>query len=116
MSIHNTYAVILEEKIVNIIVADNFIVANECARSASNDASVAECNNYRCSVGDIYKDGTFYFKDGVTPIPEEIPVETKLDILANQVEENQLDMAYQICLLQLGVSDIDININEEGGC
>lgn len=36
--------------------------------------------------------------------------------VVDEIQGQTLDMAYQICLLQLGVDDIDININEEGGC
>ena len=33
----------------------------------------------------------------------------------DEMQGQTLDMSYQICLLQLGMDDIDININEEGG-
>lgn len=115
-SIHNTYAIVLIGEIINIIVADNFHAANDCARIVSNDAQAVECNLYRCSIGDFYKDGRFYFKDGVTEIQRESTTEesiTALNAQTAEIETQNLEILYQVCLLQLGVSDEDINTTKE---
>ena len=115
-SIHNTYAVVLNGEIVNMIVADNFHVANDCARVVSNDAQAVECSLYKCSIGDYYKDGRFYFKDGVTEIPRESTPEESIAALNEQtaeIETQNLEILYQVCLLQLGISEEDINSSEQ---
>lgn len=116
MNIHNTYAVILNDEIINMIVANNFHVAMACARVVSQDAQAVECNLYRCSIGDIYKDGRFYFKDGVTEIPRESTPEESIADLNEQtaeIETQNLEILYQVCLLQLGISEEDINTSEQ---
>lgn len=106
-SIHNTYAIILNGEIVNMIVADNFHVANDCARVVSNDAQAVECSLYKCSIGDYYKDGRFYFKDGVTEIPRESTPEESIATLKqtdSELMESQVDLLYELSCLQLGIN------------
>lgn len=116
MNIHNTYAVILNDEIINMIVANNFHVAMACARVVSQDAQAVECNLYRCSIGDYYKDGRFYFKDGTTEIPKEPTLEESITALESanaEIETQNLEILYQVCLLQLGISEEDINTSEQ---
>lgn len=106
-SIHNTYAIILNGEIINIIVADNFHVANDCARIVSKDAHAVECNLYKCSIGDYYKDGRFYFKDGITEIQRESTPEESIETLKqsdSQLIESQVDLLYELSCLQLGIN------------
>lgn len=67
-----TFAIVLNEKVVNDIVCDNYTLANDLARSQYGDKAFAvDSTQYPASIGDYYKNGTFYFKDGTTSIPRQ---------------------------------------------
>ena len=64
------FSQIKNETVENIIVADNYEIANQLARTIYGEGAIAvESTQYPVSIGDKYINGTFYFKDGVTPIP-----------------------------------------------
>lgn len=70
MNNHKTFAIILNDEIVNIIVAESIIIAGMCAKEIDVEKAYSvECTDYPCSIGDYYIDNTFYFKDKITPIP-----------------------------------------------
>lgn len=86
------FSQIKEKTIKNIIVADNYEIANQLARDIYGEGAIAvDSTQYPVSIGDIYKDGMFYFKDGVTPVPrnktgEEEAREAKA--IAEQIQAN----------------------------
>lgn len=69
MTNHKVFAIIIGEEIQNIIVAENIIIADICAKNTSENAFAIDCTDYPCSIGDFYIGTDFYFKDKVTIIP-----------------------------------------------
>lgn len=69
MKNHNIYAIVLNEEIVNMIVAENIFIAQEQAKDYDIEKAFAvECTDYPCSIGDYYIGGFFYYKDKITEI------------------------------------------------
>lgn len=67
--VQHVYAYILNETVMNVVVCDNYQLANDVAKgSYGNDAFAVECAQWACSIGDKYINGVFYEPDGVTPI------------------------------------------------
>lgn len=61
MIVHQVFAIVYEETVQNIIVCDNYELANQIARgSYGNDAIAVDCLQYPCFIGCKYKDGKFY--------------------------------------------------------
>lgn len=61
MAVHSIYAQISEGIVQNIMVCDNYELANELTRASYGDDGFAvECNQYPCMIGDKYHDGGFY--------------------------------------------------------
>lgn len=64
MIVHQVYAIIFEETVQNIIVCDNYELANQIARGTYGDSAIAvDCLQYPCMIGGTYKDGKFYDLD-----------------------------------------------------
>lgn len=94
-------------KIENVIVADNYEIANRIARLQYGDTSIAiETTRYPVKIGDIYSNGRFF------------SIETEKEIKANPTEEEKIkelekensdrieceaDILYELSLLQLGL-------------
>lgn len=72
MAVHNIYAQISEGIVQNIMVCDDYELANELTLASYGDDSFAvECNQYPCMIGDKYHEGVFYRDmEGI-----EIPIE-----------------------------------------
>lgn len=65
MIVHQVYAIVFEEIVQNIIVCDNYELANQIARGTYGDSAVAvDCLQYPCMIGGTYKDGKFYDLQG----------------------------------------------------
>ena len=61
MAVHSIYAQISEGIVQNIMVCDNYELANELTRASYGyDGFAVECNQYPCMIGDKYHDGGFY--------------------------------------------------------
>ena len=61
MAVHSIYAQISEGIVQNIMVCDNYELANELTRASYGDDGFAvECNQCPCVIGDKYHDGGFY--------------------------------------------------------
>lgn len=61
MIVHQIFAQIYEEKVQNIIVCENYTMANWLAQQAyGEDAFAVECTQFACTIGDTYKNGVFY--------------------------------------------------------
>ena len=68
MVVHQVFAHILDTKIKNVIVCDNYEIANQLARATYGDSAIAvECTQYRCGIGDYFIDNVFYFADKDDP-------------------------------------------------
>lgn len=67
MIVHQVYAYIWNETVQNVVVCDNYQLANDIAKgSYGNDAFAVDCLQYPCQIGDKYVDGRFYRVPGVT--------------------------------------------------
>lgn len=61
MVVHQVFAQIYEGEIKNIIVCDNYEMANWLARGSYGDEAFAvDCLQYPCGIGDKYREGVFY--------------------------------------------------------
>lgn len=94
MIAHKIFAEIWQETVQNIIVCDEFEMANYLSRcSYGDDAFAVECLQYPCSIGDRYVNGIFYHVQedgGLVPI-EYIPTqEQQVKELENQLTTAQL--------------------------
>ena len=64
MVIHRTFAQIVGTQIKNIIVIDDFFIAQQLTKASFGENSVAvDCSRYPVSVGDYFIDGVFYKAD-----------------------------------------------------
>ena len=64
MVIHRTFAQIVDTQIKNIIVIDDFFIAQQLTKASFGENSVAvDCSRYPVSVGDYFIDGVFYKAD-----------------------------------------------------
>lgn len=61
MIVHQVFAQVYDGEIKNIIVCDNYELANWLTRAAYGDEAFAvDCLQYPCGIGDRYRDGRFY--------------------------------------------------------
>lgn len=61
MIVHQVFAIVYKEIVQNIIVCDNYELANQLARGTyGNEAIAVDCLQYRCFKDCKYKDGKFY--------------------------------------------------------
>ena len=118
MKNHNVFAVIIEEEIINLIVAENLFQAMDNAKSYDKErATAVECTDYACGIGDYYIGGHFYYKDKETLIPN-----TSMESVINGLTEsnesisnyvNEIDTKYDTVeqsILTLLQSNTDIEI------
>ena len=64
MIVHQVFAQICDDEIKNVIVCDNYDMANWLTRASFGDGAFAvDCLLYPCQVGDRYRDGIFYRVD-----------------------------------------------------
>lgn len=55
MLVHQVFAMISEETVQNVVVADNYEDANQVTRAVYGDDAVAvDCLQYPCQIGDKY--------------------------------------------------------------
>lgn len=89
MIVHQIFAQIYEEKVKNIIVCDNYEMANWLARASYGDEAFAvDCLQYPCEIGDKYHNGLFYHvnDDGSeTEISHVITTEWQIQSLNAQI-------------------------------
>lgn len=110
MIVHQTYALIYNEKVENIFICEDYELANQLARAAYGDSAIAvDCLQYPCGIGDSYIDGIFYHtneNNENTPV-EYIPTETQaLDILKSEFDtmsEYMVELDYQTAMMSLGL-------------
>lgn len=86
MVAHQIFAQIYENEIKNIIVCDNYEMANWLSRATYGDSAFSvDCSRYACQIGDIYRDGVFYTSGGaeIVPLPD---TEYDISVLRSQIE------------------------------
>lgn len=61
MIVHQVYALIADNQVMNVCVCDNYEFANVLAREAYGlQAFAVDCLQYPCSIGDLYVNNIFY--------------------------------------------------------
>lgn len=94
MIVHQVYAQIHEGTVQNVIVCDNYEMANWLAKSCYGDEAFAvDCLQYPCGIGNKYRDGAFYhvYEDGAKTIIEPMPTaEQQVTTLEERLTEAQL--------------------------
>lgn len=89
------FSQIKDDTIKNIIVADNYEMANYLAREIYGEGAFAvESTQYPTSIGDKYIGGVFYFKDGETRIPRTNTAEEDVQIALQKAEKLQANLDY----------------------
>lgn len=97
-----TFAYIHEETVKVDTVKDNYEIANQEARELfGNTAFAVDSTMYPVSEGDYYKDGIFYFKDGVTPIPREHTPEEDASIALADAKKNAANVEYMALMANI---------------
>lgn len=110
MIVHQVYAQIYNETVQNVIVCDNYELANRLARACYGaDAFSVDCLQYPCSPGDAYRDGIFYHKneDGTETVIEYVPTQeqqvAELKAAENETDEYNVDLDFRLSCLELGL-------------
>lgn len=110
MELHRSYAQIYENIVKNIMVCENYELANYVTKATYGDQAFAvDCTQYNCKIGDLYHNNNFYYvsEDGKEIQVEYIPTqEQKISILEyelNTQTEYNLDMDYRTSVLELGL-------------
>ena len=100
MIVHQVFAEISNETVQNVMVCDNYELANYIARCTYGDEAFAvDCLQYPCGIGDKYRDGKFYRvdKDGTETEIEYVPTqEQQVAVLQNENEQLILAIADNI--------------------
>jgi hypothetical protein len=106
MVVHQVFAHILDTKIKNIIVCDNYEVANQLARAIYGDTAIAqECTQYPCGIGDYFVDNTFYFRDKDDPEKVGDPVPRK-----NTAEEDAAEANSKATELEYDMASVTVDV------
>ena len=106
MVVHQVFAHILDNKIKNVIVCDNYEVANQLARSIYGQNAIAvECTQYPCGIGDFYIDKSFHYRDKDDPNKVGDPVPRK-----NTAEEDAFEANSKATVLQDDVAANTVDI------
>lgn len=112
MIVHQVFAHVCDKEIKNIIVCDNYEMANRLARAAYGDEAFAvDCLQYSCGTGDRYHDGIFWRVDEagneieIPYIPTQEQQVCSLSIAQEEVTETLVDLDYRQAALELGLSE-----------
>lgn len=112
MIVHQVFALIFEGEIKNIIVCDNYEMANWLARGSYGDGAFAvDCLQYPCGIGDKYHDGVFWNVDEggseteIAYIPTQEQQVATLATAQDEVMETLVDLDYRQTAFELGLSE-----------
>jgi hypothetical protein len=103
------FSLINECEVKNIIVCDNYDVANQIAKlQFGDDAYAVDTTQYPLSISDKYIDGIFYrgekvIERNLTPEEEVAMLKSENAIIVNQYAELAVDSDYRLSLLELGL-------------
>jgi hypothetical protein len=107
MWINQIFSLINEGVIQNIVVCDNYTVANDLARLTYGDDAIAvDTTLYPVNIGNKFIAGIFYQENGVTEIPRN-PTEAEEIARINSenftLTEYIIDLDYRMSLKEMGV-------------
>lgn len=110
MIVHQVFAQIFENEVKNVIVCDNYELANWLARATyGSEAFAVDCLQYPCNKGDRYRDGVFYkvLENGTEQVIDYVPTQEQqvqvLNMEAEQTAEHQMDLDYRLSMTELGL-------------
>ena len=87
-------------KIENIIVADDYTIANQIAKAQYGVTAIAvETTRFPLCIGDCYKDGNFYSQETgerILPVPTEEEQIKELKALVEELMLLQSDLLYEL--------------------
>lgn len=84
MIVHEVFAQIFEGEVKNIMVCENYPMADHLAKCVyGSEAYAVDCLQYRCMIGDLYHDGSFW------RIDEETGEEFRLEYVSTQEQQVQ---------------------------
>lgn len=107
MVVHQVFAQIFEGEVKNILVCDNYELANWLSRQAYGDGAVAvECSQYPCMIGDTYHDGCFFRLDPDTGEEVQIPYIPTQEQQVEALEAENAALQQQITDTQLALCEI----------
>lgn len=96
MIVHQVFAEIFEEEVKNVIVCDNYELANYLARATYGETAFSvDCLQYPCQIGDKYHEGLFWRVDpdtGEESAVEYIPTQEQ-QVQQLSVENTELMIA-----------------------
>jgi hypothetical protein len=105
------FSLIQEETIKNIIVADNYEIANQLARMQYGDEAYAvDTTQYPVGIGYKHIDGVFYDEDevAINQNPNESQnialLQDKIQVLESSNIETELDIDYRLSMIELGLA------------
>lgn len=101
MIVHEVFAQIFEGEVKNIMVCENYPMADYLTKCTyGSEAYAVDCLQYRCSVGDEYHDGFFWHVDLETGEEVQVPYaptqEQQVSALTAENAELTLAMAEMI--------------------
>lgn len=88
MATRKVFAQIYNRYVKNVIVCEDYEMANYIARATyGNNAFAVECTQYRCDIDDLYYNNQFWkVKDGVESVIEPEPTEEQqIQLLTQQL-------------------------------
>lgn len=101
------FSLINDNTVQNIIVCDNYEIANQIAKAQYGDAAMAvDTTYYPLQQGCRYVDGIFYEADGVTVIDRNPTHEEEIAALQADnatMTEYLVDLDYRLSLKEMGV-------------
>ncbi len=112
MIVHQVFAQIYDDEVKNVIVCDNYEIANMLARAAyGNVAFSVDCLQYPCGPGDHYHDGIFWRVDEEGNEEEVIYVPTQeqqvsiLTAAQDSTMETMVELDYRQTAFELGITE-----------
>lgn len=98
----------------NIIVADNYDVANQLARNLFGSRAYAvDTTLCPVAIGDKHRDGNFYRDDKLIPYnPTEAEEIKALREEIDMMVDMDADLLYEVALLKLGLTEDDLTSEE----
>lgn len=106
MLVHQIYAIIKNNVIDNIIVCENYTVANDLAKMIDKESFAVDVTYYPVRIGDKYVEGLFRDKNN-NEIINAMPTEKEsINIIKEEnlkKDELILDNAYRVAILELSI-------------
>lgn len=105
------FSLISDNTIQNIVVCDNYELANEIARIHYGvNAYAVDTTHYPLSIGYKHIDGLFYQEDGITEVLRNPTADEEARVAidtANRLEvrqtETELDIDFRLSMIELGL-------------